>query len=685
MEDRPEMTGQPQTQSLSTRTWDPLAEAREQEFQAIVQLHRESKATLGHLPYAAFEAAGDKGQLILGFLDDEIAGYILFSTPRQHVIKLVHVCVGTTARRSGLARRMVDAVIDANPSRTIIAAHCRTDYGLDDFWRSLDMAPTAQRPGRAATGSVLTIWTRSIGQFDLFESALYDSVKPKAVLDSNVVIDLFSSTALERPERRESLGLEADWVAGEVEFTISPEVTSDVNRLQPEGERDRVRESLGGFVTLRREETMRDTAAELLERMPSELTTSDFSLSDDAKHLADAILAGADFFVTRDSNLLNATSAWIEGEFGLEVLRPVDLIQRLMPPAPPFRFRSEQLESVGLQWEAVTALPQKLEDAFLERTSNEKATYFRKQLQAVLARPATTELQALVDDRSRFWALLATEILDGVLNVPVLRVGSGPFGETIAFQLVRHLRAHALDEGCSHITVTDSAISPVLRSALTTDGFLGAVPSVELSWATPPEVAARTFTATEVSDYERSNWPQVLIERDVPVNIVPIQPKYARELVGYNDTLLNTRAKRALGLTRQVVYFSSPRGDWEVPSRVLWYVTKDPKASPASAIRAVVAHSRVVDAAILSTENAIEQYRAIGTLRRSEIESYAKNGKVSVLRVEDTQLLESPVNRTAFDEILTKHGVTTSKITTRRAKPGVFDDVMRLQPRWSEQ
>ena len=116
----------------------------------------------------------------------------------------------------------------------------------------------------------------------------------------------------------------------------------------------------------------------------------------------------------------------------------------------------------------------------------------------------------------------------------------------------------------------------------------------------------------------------------------------------------------------------------------MWYVSKDPKAHEASAVRAVVAHSRVVEATTLPVETAIEQYRAIGILRTREIEAHAKNGKVAVLRVEDTQLLERPIERTAFDQILKEHDVTTSKITARRASPGVFDDVMRLQPRWAE-
>lgn len=670
--------------SLSTRVWDPKSPSHGQDFEAVIGLHREGRATLGHLPYAAFEAAGNKGQLVLGLIDGEIAGYVLFSTPRQHLIRLVHVCVGDSARRSGLARAMVNKVIDLNPARTMITAHCRVDYGLDDFWRSLDMAPAGQRPGRAKAGSTLTIWTRSIGQLDLFESALYDSTKPKAVLDSNVIIDLYCSSALERPEREESLGLEADWLIDEVELTISPEVASDIDRLQPESERDRVREALNGLVTLRREGGMRGLASELLRRMPERLTTGDASLADDVKHLADAILAGAEFFVTRDSNLIAACETWIEAEFGTEVLRPVDLIQRLMPPAPPFRFRSEQLEAVGLQWEKVASLSSRLEEAFVERTSSEKGKAFRRRLQAILAKPSEFGLQVLVDERSRLWALLATEQRGATLLVPILRVGSGSLGETIAFQLVRHLRWRALEQGADSISITDQALSPALRSALHADGFTGQVPRVKLSWLASPDAAARAITATEVSEYERINWPQVLLARDIPVHIVPIQPKYARELIGYNDTLFNTREKRALGFARQVVYFAAPKGVQEVPSRVLWYVSWDPKGHKASAVRAVVAHSRVVEATTLPVETAIEQYRAIGTLRTREIEAHSKNGKVAVWRVEDTQLLERPIDRATLDRILRKHDVTTSKITARRATPGVFDDIMRMQPRWAE-
>ena len=114
------------------------------------------------------------------------------------------------------------------------------------------MTPVGQRPGRAIAGSTLTIWMRRIGQLDLLENALYDSSRALAVLDSNVVIDLYSSEALERPDRQESMGISADWLDDLVDFAVSPEVGVDLNNLQPPIERQRVQSGIGALVSLRR-------------------------------------------------------------------------------------------------------------------------------------------------------------------------------------------------------------------------------------------------------------------------------------------------------------------------------------------------------------------------------------------------------------------------------------------------
>lgn len=434
---------------------------------------------------------------------------------------------------------------------------------------------------------------------------------------------------------------------------------------------------------MRRQDGMRSLASDILRRMPAELTARDRSLRSDAKHLADAVLAGADYFVTRDETFLAATASWSREEYAIDVLRPVDLLRTFIPPSAPTEFRSGRLESVGLRWEEVTASSSGLEEVFVEVHKGEKGKQFRKRLHAVLARPASARIDLLVDERGRKRALLSAEVRGDVLSVAVIRVARGSLGGTIAFQLTRYLRALALERGATAVEVVDDVVDEVLRAALVADGFEGAPLAVKLGRHPRAAQTESLETPGAVADYERKNWLQIVLDKAVPVRIVPIQPRYARELLGFNDTLIQLRERPALGLAREFVYFAAPKmRHWDIPTRVLWYVTKDPRARESSAVRAVVAHSRVLDAEVLDVQDAAEKYRSLGVLHRGEIQGHAIDGKVLVLRFEDTQVLDQPVGKRSFDALLRMHGTTTSLLTTRTGAPGLFDDLIRTQPGW---
>lgn len=665
---------------IDVRTWDSQSTSANGEFERIVALHRASKATLGHLPFAAFHQAGEQGHLVLGFVDGELEGYVLYSTPRHHTLKLVHVCVAVGARGTGLARAMVEAVIRDNPTRSTITAHCRSDYGVDGFWRSLDMIPEAERSGRAKAGSTLIIWTRRIGPRDLLEEALYSSVRPLAVLDSNVLIDLYSSEAIDRHDRSESLGLTEDWIVDLLELTYSPEVHVDLKGFADPNEGTRIRRGIGELVALRRVDGMKDLTENLISRMPEALLLRDRSLASDAIHLADAILAGADYFVTRDDNLLEATREWIEREYDLQVLRPVALIQKMLPEGALSRFRSDLLESVGLAWLTLSGTSDALEQAFVDRRSAEKGTFFRKAIHAVLATPNSARLSVLTDKRGRMLALLGTRLQADVLSVPILRVARGTLGSTIAFQLVRYLRTLGLSLDATAVSVVEARLDPVLNDALKADGF-GGNPMVATVGRHPPKPLARPLSAIDVAAYERRNWPQVLLETNLPLWLVPIQPTYARGLLGFNDTLISARDKPALGLSREFAYFSSPRiKEWDVPARVLWYVTKDTNAKESTAVRALVAHSRVTDSVVLEVGAALEQYRSFGTLKEREIRNRCIDGRVRVSSFEDTQLFDEPIGRRSLSPMLERFGVKTPIQSARMVPSPFFDAVIRDQP-----
>ncbi|MBH0117141.1 hypothetical protein I6E52_09820 [Salinibacterium sp. NG253] len=665
---------------IDVRIWDPQGNAATGEFEQIVTLHRKSKATLGQLPFAAFRQAGEQGHLLMGFVNGKLEGYVLYSTPRHHTLKLVHVCVAVGARGTGLAGAMVEAAIRHNPGRSTITAHCRSDYGLDGFWRSLDMTPEAERAGRAKAGSTLIVWTRRIGPRDLLEEALYGSARPLAVLDSNVLIDLYSSEAIDRHDRHESSGLSEDWIVDLLELTYSPEAYVDLKAFADAGERTRMQRRLGSLVALRRVDGMKALVEQLISKMPSAMVLKDRSLSSDAIHLADAILAGADFFVTRDNNLIEATSEWIAREYDLEVLRPVALIQQMMPEAALSRFRSDLLESVGLAWSTVSTVSAALEQAFLDHRSQEKGAFFKKELQAVLASPNSARLSVLTDKRGRQLALLGTRVQGELLTVPILRVARGTLGSTIAFQLVRYLRDIALSLGAAAVSVVEDRLDPVVANALRADGFVGH-PMVVTVARHPPEGLKRLASAIDVAAYERQNWPQILLDSGLPLWVVPIQPTYARGLLGFNDTLISARDKPALGLSREFAYFSSPKiKAWDVPARVLWYVTKDTNAKEPTAVRALVAHSRVTDSVVMEVGAAMSQYRSFGTLREREIRDRSRDGRVRVLRFEDTQLLDEPIARRNLGPIFDRFAIKTPIQSARMVPSHLFDVVVRDQP-----
>jgi predicted GNAT family acetyltransferase len=666
---------------IEVRHWNPGSIQSAAEFEKVIELHRQSKATLGPLPFAAFAEAGNQGRLIVGAIDGELRGYVLYGTPRHHTVKLVHVAVDRESRKSGLAKAMVELAIASHPGRSTITAHCRADYGVDGFWQSLDMTPSSERAGRAQAGSTLTIWTRRIGPRDLLEDALYASSRPLAVLDSNVIIDLYASDAIDRHDRHESVGLAEDWLSDLVDRSYSPEVNVDINRFPIVAERGRIRNALAEMVPVRRDPGMTALATQLLARMPHELVAQDASLADDAKHLADAILAGADYFVTRDENLLRATSAWADEDYNIEVLRPVVLLQRLFPAPGLSHFRSDALESIGLSWVRQSSAKQDLVDAFLQYRAGEKSTFFRKKLQAVLAHPGSADLEVLSDQQGRSWALLGVKVIDQTLTVPVLRVARGRLGSTIAFQLIRHLRELAVDRGANLVSVLDDTLDPVVVGALEVDGFVGSPATATIAPFADPRAVTHVSSPLDVAAYERTNWPQVLLDRDVPVWVVPIQPAYARNLIGYNDTLIAGRESQTLGLAREFVYFGAPKiKNWHVPARVLWYATKDESVPERTAVRAAVAHSWVTASTVVGVDTAIEQYRSLGTLKEREIRQHGASGKVLVLRFENTQLLSVPIARTRFNALLKKHGVMPPLQTARAVPATLFDDVLRTQP-----
>jgi hypothetical protein len=155
--------------------------------------------------------------------------------------------------------------------------------------------------------------------------------------------------------------------------------------------------------------------------------------------------------------------------------------------------------------------------------------------------------------------------------------------------------------------------------------------------------------------------------------MIPIQPRWATNLLGLNDGLISLR-RRGLGLSRELVYFSGSRIEpQELPARILWYATADKTTS----IRKIVARSILVDSARISAEEAVKRFRQIGVLRPSDITDAAdRSGRVNVIRFQDTELLRQQVSR--HDEIFKRYVKDTVQ-SMQQVSPSMFDDVIAAQ------
>lgn len=657
------------------------------EVRSLAKKHRQ---TLGFLPDAAFRAAADAGTLAIARSDhDGLKGYALYRITRG-TVKLTHVCVDLSARRKLLGRRLVDAVIAANPSARAITASCRRDYRLDTFWESAGLSPSSERPGRNAKGLPLTIWFRQLGQLDLLSAGIFESRRPLTVLDSNIIIDLYSSPGTPRPNRASSQALLADWIAEEVEFAVSVQLDHELNDNPDEAER--VRQSGGSQCWVRLPTTRpHDNALEkkLLERFPAKERLEDRSLGNDVKHLADAIRAKAEHLVTNDNTLLGAAE-WLRNDFQISVVRPHELIAQVLDETGSLAaYTPGVFEKIDLHWvEGGRFAATELESAFLNYGERERGIDFRHALRNALA---TRSAQVLSDNSGRPLALVSSGVDETKLRVDLLRVARDNHMSSIGLQLTRQLRIEALIVGAVSVEVVDHRLPRRLTAALREDGYersptgsFIAIPRKEHASAEGSMLLDRSNKPTspaDYRDYEWRFWPAKVWDTNTPCFVIPIKPLRAMDLLGYPPNLLPQ--KRGLGLSRRHVYFrsghSNPIGN--EPARVLWYVSRD-KNHPVQQFFAI---SLATNSAVFEPAEAHERFNRLGVYTKSMVEKAAmSSGRVNVIEIEDTELLPRPIGLDQFRKRAHTYAVTAEFVSPRRIPSKLFQKLMdEFYPEWS--
>ena len=236
----------------------------------------------------------------------------------------------------------------------------------------------------------------------------------------------------------------------------------------------------------------------------------------------------------------------------------------------------------------------------------------------------------------------------------VLRPSATGDAYTCIRQLSHHLRVEAASQGQRQVRVEDVLDGTVAR-ALADEGFRkhdGAwIAEVRIEIHGPgdalpaelDDVRLGALTPERVSDYERYMWPSKVFAGTVPCYVVPIQPEYARVLLGYEE--LQGRLfeeHESAAMARENVYYRSPRR-LEVPARLLWWVSKGGLTGGMRALS-------WLDATDSGDPRQLHQkYRHRGVLREQDVVGRArvsKNSgarKVTALLFSRTEVFPKPV------------------------------------------
>jgi hypothetical protein len=676
----------PNDEPLILRIWDEQGAAALSEWRQVLAIAKKQKATLGFLPDSAFGDRARAGRLLIAARGEQVLGYTLFDLPRSGQIKLRHVCADPSARGLNLGLQMIDRIAELHPSATGMIADCRQDYGLEGFWTKARFTPRSERKGRAAGGSILVVWWRQLAQMDLFDSAMALEPGGIAVLDTNVVSDLYAPVHSARANRDVARALPSAALDASVMLVVSPQVDLELSRIEDPDSRRSQQERSQELVRLRQLPAADELATRLIDLIGVDVIASDSSLRDDLVHIADAIANDAKYFVTNDEPLLKHARALVGTEWGLELLRPHQFVERLYEDSSSPIYESRLIETLNLKWQPTKNYPDRLlENAFLIH-GEERATEFRRTLRASIAN-GPGDATVLEDDKGELWALLATSTDETALSVNLLRTRVGRRSSTLALQIARLVRARAAASGVREILIPRSAVTEASARLLTEDGFTseggdltgraeGGVLNIDIAasrWGTGEEL-----DAFEIADLERRYWPLTIAGAGLPVYVVPIQPRFAAHLFGLSDGPgLFDIGSADLGLSRENVYYSgSPMTLPPGPGRILWYVSKDATGTT----RQLAAYSRMIESARLAPDEAYSRFRHLGVFKRDDVRGVAdKSGKVHVVRFEDTVILRNPIGRTEMESMFEKHGTTSHLLSLRAASPELFDEVVRRE------
>lgn len=675
---------------------------------AVQRLWRANSGSLGFFPEGAFVERAQKGQILAAVDGNSVLGYVLYYTDKSPKVRVTHLCVDEAARGQGVSRQLIDELRSRTESCRGIGLYCRRDLPAWNMWPKFGFHAISEKVGRSKDGDELTYFWLEHPHRTLF-SHVHDIDKDRltVAIDANIFYDLIDPT---RNGAEETQGLVSDWLQPLIQICVTQELSNEIHRNPNAHERKARMTEARKFVFLECETDDFHAANDLVKALLGEpQTPRDES---DQRHLAQAIAANADVFVTRDGPLLDHADEVYQRN-GLPVVRPSQLIARYEELRNERDYQRQRLAGTDIQTRRVSGEAEKLADDFVALDVSEKKWRLERLLNTALAHPDEYQCHYIATSDGKPLAMYVLQERDaGPLTVPVFRVSSSVLRTRLAGTLVRTLLTeivqNALDQGKHALQVTEAYLNSVVTDALQDRGFFaadGAWMKLSLDGAVLlPEVAShiretihalgidesvvadvlaviedKSFpsNAGAVLQIEHLLWPGKIIGTCVSNYVIPIRPDWATDL--FDAGLAKGRlwgADTDLALCPDSVYYRAVKPKvLQGQGRILWYVS-DAKTPGAKKIRAC---SQVQDVAIGQPKEVYRRYRRFGVYEWRNVLKTAGSleGKVMAVQFTDTELFERPVDWATIQSILHRHGKRNTFPSPVRIDEEVFVDLYR--------
>ncbi len=634
------------------------------DFKDAVELGDRNSKTLGFLPYVAFEKYAKQGQLIGAFnkSTNELLGYLLYRISYNKVT-IVHLCINETKRNNKTANKLVDFLKKNTKQYEGIKLSCRNDYGIDKVWEKFNFVPIKEKIGRSKKGLPLTVWWFPHYQNNLFTQISEYELNNKivAVIDMNVFLDIKG----EREE--ESLALKSDWLLSEAILYYTREIHNEINKAKTSDLKQSSRKLLSYFEELPFKDE--DEFFKILEELNNEFPLKHKNDKSDLNHLAYSISGGAQFFITRDDELLKNSTFF--NKYGLTIYRPSDFITHLDENIQVSKYKPQSLIGTSINSKRVTT---KNIDFFTEifLKPNERKNHFQKIIRNSLSQPNKFELITI----SKKDLLLAFIIFDRTsenkLKIPVFRFLNSSLRITLTKHLLFKSILTSINENRTFIEITEKQLEDDIKIAIQEARFIklnnnwqkvnfkGILNSTNLLSKINQETKTKNIithinsnieNTENVSEfikkynYERYLSPLKIKDLEIPSYIIPIKPHWAEQL--FNDRseekLALFEPEYELLLNRENVYYRSATPKIiNAPARILWYLSENKTTREKGSI---IAASYIDEIFIDKPKKLFKQFEKLGVYKWKDISDAArKKDKIMAFVFSDTELLKKPIS-----------------------------------------